>query len=74
MITVLSHRSGETDDNITPHIAVGMGCDYVKLGISGERVVKLNEMIRIEEKIENSIESQYTKISSMSQDLMRKLA
>jgi len=49
--TVLSHRSGETDDSIIAHLAVGFGVDYAKFGISGERIVKLNELIRIEEKI-----------------------
>ena len=48
---VLSHRSGETEDTLISHIAVGLGCDYVKFGISGERAAKLNEIIRIEEKI-----------------------
>jgi enolase len=51
MKTVLSHRSGETDDTLMAHLAVGMGCDYVKLGISGERTVKINELIRIEERL-----------------------
>ena len=49
--TVFSHRSGESDDVLICHLAVGLGADYVKFGISGERVVKLNEMIRIEEKL-----------------------
>lgn len=48
---IVSHRSAETDDNILSHLAVGFGADYFKLGISGERIVKINEMIRIEEKI-----------------------
>ena len=47
--TVLSHRSGETDDNLICHLAVGLGSDFIKIGISGERVFKINEMIRIEE-------------------------
>ncbi|MEM5766535.1 MAG: hypothetical protein QW423_02805 [Candidatus Aenigmatarchaeota archaeon] len=51
IITIFSHRSGETEDNLIAHLAVGLGCDYVKFGISGERINKLNEMIRIEEKI-----------------------
>lgn len=51
MITIVSHRSGETEDTLICHLAVGLGCDYIKLGISGERTVKINEMIRIEEKI-----------------------
>lgn len=48
---VVSHRSGETDDNLLSHLAVGLDADYIKLGISGERVVKINEMIRIEEEL-----------------------
>ncbi|MEM7821248.1 MAG: hypothetical protein QXX38_00295 [Candidatus Aenigmatarchaeota archaeon] len=51
ILTVVSHRSGETEDTLICHLAVGLGCDYIKLGISGERTVKINEMIRIEEKI-----------------------
>jgi len=49
--TIVSHRSGETDDVLMCHLAVGMGCDYIKIGISGERTAKINEMIRIEEKL-----------------------
>ncbi len=51
MKTVMSHRSGETGDNLICHLSVGLGCDYVKLGISGERTSKINEMIRIEDKM-----------------------
>jgi enolase len=49
--TVMSHRSGETEDTLICHLAVGLGCDYIKLGISGERTAKINEMIRIEERL-----------------------
>jgi len=48
---VFSHRSGETEDPILSHLAVGFGADYIKLGIAGERTIKINEMLRIEEKI-----------------------
>jgi enolase 1/2/3 len=51
MKTIISHRSGETDDTLISHLATGLNCDYIKLGISGERIVKINEMIRIEEKL-----------------------
>jgi len=51
---VMSHRSGETEDILICHLAVGLGCEYVKLGISGERTTKINEMIRIEEKLQES--------------------
>jgi len=50
MITVMSHRSGTTDENLLSHLAVGLGSDLVKYGISGERIIKINELIRIEEK------------------------
>jgi enolase len=50
-VRVISHRSGETEDTLICHLAVGLGCEYIKLGISGERTVKINELIRIEEKI-----------------------
>jgi enolase len=51
VVCVLSHRSGETEDTLMCHLAVGLGCEYIKLGISGERTVKINEMLRIEEKL-----------------------
>jgi enolase len=50
--TVMSHRSGETEDTLICHLATGLSCDYIKLGTTaGERTVKINEMIRIEEKL-----------------------
>jgi enolase len=49
--TVMSHRSAETEDTSICHLAVGLGCDYIKLGIGGERATKINEVIRIEEKL-----------------------
>jgi len=51
LITVMSHRSSECDDALISHLAVGLNCDYVKFGISGDRIIRLNEMIRIEEKV-----------------------
>jgi len=50
----MSHRSSDTEDTLISHLAVGLGCDYIKLGISGDRTAKINEMIRIEEKILSS--------------------
>ncbi len=50
LITVMSHRSGETNDNIIAHLAVGWNMPIIKTGISGgERISKLNELIRINE-------------------------
>ncbi|MGC8912920.1 MAG: phosphopyruvate hydratase [Thermoplasmata archaeon] len=50
--TVISHRSGETTDTAIAHLAVAFGCFGIKTGvIGGERIAKLNELIRIEEEI-----------------------
>ncbi|MEM0350736.1 MAG: enolase, partial [Archaeoglobaceae archaeon] len=47
---VVSHRSGETEDNYISHLAVAFNAKLIKTGIvGGERISKLNEMIRIEE-------------------------
>ena len=51
LIPVLSHRSGETNDNTISHLAVGLNAPFIKTGVvGGERISKLNELIRIEEK------------------------
>lgn len=48
--TVVSHRSGETTDDTIAHLAVGFGSLGIKTGtVGGERIAKLNELIRIEE-------------------------
>ncbi len=47
-VPVVSHRSGETEYPILAHIAVGFGAPLIKTGVTGgERVAKLNELIRI---------------------------
>jgi enolase len=52
--TVMSHRSGETTDNTIAHLAVAFGCELLKTGVvGGERIAKLNELIRIGEDIGN---------------------
>ncbi len=48
--TVMSHRSGETTDETIAHLSVAFGCLGIKTGaVGGERIAKLNELIRIEE-------------------------
>ncbi len=48
--TVMSHRSGETTDTTIAHLGTAFGCCFLKCGIvGGERIAKLNELIRIEE-------------------------
>jgi len=52
METVMSHRSGETTDATIAHLATAFGCIFIKTGaVGGERIAKLNELIRIEELI-----------------------
>lgn len=52
MKTVMSHRSGETTDTTIAHLGTAFGCIYLKTGaVGGERIAKLNELIRIEEMI-----------------------
>lgn len=54
-LPVISHRSGETEDETISHLAVGWGCPIIKTGaVGGERVAKLNELIRIEEELGES--------------------
>ena len=49
-VPVVSHRSGETSDAHIAHLAVAFSCPVIKTGVlHGERVVKINELIRIEE-------------------------
>ncbi len=50
MKNVISHRSGETTDDFLAHLAVAYSSTYIKSGvIGGERLSKLNELVRIEE-------------------------
>jgi len=50
--TVVSHRSGETEDPTIAHLAVGVGALGIKTGaVGGERTAKLNELVRIEEEL-----------------------
>lgn len=48
---VVSHRSGETVNGHLSHVALALGADLFKAGVvGGERVVKHNEMMKIEER------------------------
>lgn len=50
---VLSHRSGETTDPFLADLAVASGCGQIKAGAPsrGERVVKYNRLLEIEEEL-----------------------
>lgn len=51
--SMLSHRSGETEDVTIAHLAVGTGAGQIKAGAAarGERTAKYNELLRIEEEV-----------------------
>ncbi len=48
---IVSHRSGETEDNFIADFAVGIGAEYIKTGAParGERTAKYNQLLRIEQ-------------------------
>ena len=52
--TIISHRSGETEDTMIADIAVATGAGQIKTGAPcrSERVAKYNQLLRIEEEIE----------------------
>lgn len=51
--TVISHRSGETDDTTIADLAVGLGAWQIKTGAParGERVAKYNRLLEIEREL-----------------------
>ncbi|MCW5259036.1 phosphopyruvate hydratase [Verminephrobacter eiseniae] len=51
--TIVSARSGESEDVSVAHLAVGWGADLIKVGAitRGERTAKWNEMLRIDEEL-----------------------
>ena len=52
---ILSHRSGETVDDSIAHLAVAWNALMIKTGVKGgERLAKLNELIRIEQTLGKS--------------------
>ncbi len=53
---IVSHRSGETEDDFIADFAVGVKADYVKFGAParGERVAKYNRLLEIEDYLNSS--------------------
>ena len=54
--TVLSHRSGETEDTTISDLAVGLDLGQIKTGSMSrtDRICKYNQLIRIEEELESA--------------------
>jgi enolase len=54
-ILAASHRSGDNEGGHLAHFAVGFGCALIKCGVvGGERMSKLNELIRIADTLEGA--------------------
>lgn len=51
--TVISHRSGETEDTFIADLAVAFNCGWIKTGSlsRSERLAKYNQLLRIEEEL-----------------------
>jgi enolase len=51
--TIISHRSGETEDTTIADLAVGTGAGQIKTGSASrsDRVAKYNQLLRIEEEL-----------------------
>jgi enolase len=56
--TMMSHRSGETEDTTIADLAVALGCGQIKTGAPcrSERVAKYNQLLRIEEQLGDAAE------------------
>ncbi len=54
--TIISHRSGETEDTFIADLAVATGAGQIKTGAPArsERTAKYNRLLRIEEELEQS--------------------
>jgi enolase len=54
--TVISHRSGETEDSYSADVAVGANCKHIKSGSvsRSERLAKYNQLLRIKEQFGDS--------------------
>ena len=54
--SVMSHRSGETEDSTVADLAVACNCGQIKTGSvsRSDRIAKYNQLIRIEEMLGNA--------------------
>jgi len=51
--SIMSHRSGETEDNTIADLAVALNCGMIKTGSASrsDRIAKYNQLLRIEEQL-----------------------
>ena len=54
--TMMSHRSGETEDTTIADLAVALNCGQIKTGAPArsERVAKYNQLLRIEQELSDA--------------------
>ena len=54
--SIMSHRSGETEDTTIADLSVGLSCGQIKTGSASrsDRIAKYNQLLRIEEQLGNS--------------------
>ncbi len=67
--TIISHRSGETEDTFVADLAVAVNAGQIKTGSAsrGERTAKYNQLLRIEEELDHAASfpgrSLYTRVA-----------
>jgi enolase len=61
MNTIISHRSGETEDTFIVDLAIGSNAGQLKAGgfTQGERIAKYNQVLRIEDILTSSLMERY---------------
>jgi len=54
---IISHRSGETNDDFISDLSIGISADFIKAGapVRGERVAKYNRLLKIEKELKTNI-------------------
>ena len=71
--TIISHRSGETEDSFIANLAVSSGANQIKTGSMSrsERLAKYNELIRIEEPKDHGGGDVYSKFSYIGKNAFK---
>jgi enolase len=54
--TIMSHRSGETEDATIADLAVALNCGQIKTGSASrsDRMAKYNQLLRIEQELKDT--------------------
>ena len=69
--TIISHRSGETEDTIIADLSVGIKSKQIKTGSVSrtDRTAKYNQLLRIEEELKEKGKYSGSKIIKMIKDV-----